>query len=70
MTAVDQAGNRVGRYRIVGTAGRQLTSFSMSSSVEIIVVPGRKVTDELALALGISTEWLWDYYYAARGGGG
>jgi hypothetical protein len=69
MTAIDQAGNKVARYRIVRKDGRQITSFSSSDSVEIIVHPGRRVTDELALALAISTEWLWNYYQASRGGG-
>lgn len=70
MTTVDQAGNSVARYRIVRKGGRQITSFSPTDSVEIIVHPGRKVTDQLALALAISIGWLWGYYRAARGGGG
>jgi hypothetical protein len=67
MTAVDQAGNRVARYRII--PGRQETWFSSSNSVEIIVHPGWKVTDELALALAISTEWLRSYFDYPSGGG-
>jgi hypothetical protein len=67
MTAVDQAGNRVARYRII--PGRQETWLSSSNSVEIIVHPGWKVTDELALALAISTEWLRSYFEIPSQGG-
>jgi hypothetical protein len=60
MTAVDQAGNRVARYRI---ADRDLrfgwkTLLGLSRSVEITVHPDWKLTDELALALAISAGWL------------
>jgi hypothetical protein len=41
MTAVDQAGNKVARYRII------------DSGLEITVNPGQKLTDELALAIAI-----------------
>lgn len=47
MTAVDQAGNRVARYRL---ADKRKALFGLSSSVEIAVNPGWKLTDELALA--------------------
>jgi hypothetical protein len=69
MTAVDQAGNRVARYRLVRKGGRQITSFSLSDSVEIIVHPGRKMTDELALAFAMSAEWLRSYFDYPSGGG-
>jgi hypothetical protein len=68
MTAVDQAGNRIARYRIVRKGGRQITLFSMSDSVEIIVHPGWKLTDELTLALAISSRWLWSYFETPGGG--
>ena len=63
MTAVDQAGNRVARYRL---ADKRKTLFGLSSSVEIAVNPGWKLTDELALALVISAKWLQPYF--ARSG--
>jgi len=60
MTAVDQAGNRVARYRFTDKSGRQLKWWS--GSVEIIVHPGRKLTDELALVLALSADWLRSYF--------
>ena len=61
MTAVDQAGNRVARYRLIPrTLGRDF--------VEITVHPSWKLTDELALTLVISAGWLEPYL--ARPGGG
>jgi hypothetical protein len=69
MTAVDQAGNRVARYRILkkGLDPRRKTSFGLSHPKEITVHPGRKLTDELKLALAISPEWL-SSYFATLGG--
>ena len=60
MTAVDQAGNRVARYRIADRDPRfgWKSLLGLSRSVEIIVHPGWKLTDELALALVISAGWL------------
>jgi hypothetical protein len=51
MTAVDQAGNRVARYRIID-----------KRSTEIIVNPGWKLTDELTLAIAISASQLDTYF--------
>jgi hypothetical protein len=50
MTAVDQAGNRVARYRILdkGLDPGWKSSFGLSHSIEITVHPGQKLTDELA----------------------
>jgi hypothetical protein len=67
MTAVDQAGNTVARYRFIDNAGHQSSVWS-SRMEEIIVHPGRKLTDELALALAASAGWL-DSYFARPGGG-
>lgn len=63
MTAVDQAGNRVARYRFA----RKL-SWS-PNSVEIIVHPRQTLTGELALALALSADWLGSYFYRPGGGG-
>jgi hypothetical protein len=41
MTAVDQAGNKLARYRFTGSW----------KSVEIVVHPGQRLTDELTLAI-------------------
>jgi DivIVA domain-containing protein len=64
MTAVDQAGNKVARYRIIRP------NFLPSGPVEIIVHPDWKLTDELALAVVISAPWLSSYFARPRGGGG
>lgn len=66
MTAVDQAGNRVARYRITDKPGRQKEQ--SRSPVEIIVHPGQKLTNELALALALSADWLRSYFERPRGG--
>ena len=69
MTAVDQAGNRVARYRLTGKSGRPKKSLSWSEgSVEIVVHPGQKLTDELALALALSADWLRRYFARPEGG--
>jgi hypothetical protein len=51
MTAVDQAGNRVARYRIID-----------KRSTEITVNPGWKLTDELTLAIAVSASQLDSYF--------
>jgi hypothetical protein len=53
MTAVDQAGNRVARYR---------RSADGWGSVEIVVHPDRNLADELILAIAISAHWLGSYF--------
>ena len=53
MTAVDQAGNRVARYRRL-TEGWE--------TVEIAVHPDRNLTDELVLAIAISAYWCDCYF--------
>jgi DivIVA domain-containing protein len=53
MTAVDQAGNRVARYR---------RSAEGWGSVEIAVHPDRDLADELVLAIAISARWLGSYF--------
>jgi hypothetical protein len=52
MTAVDQAGNKVARYRFGG----------WRKPIEIMVHPAHQLTDELALALAVSTPWIGDYF--------
>jgi hypothetical protein len=64
MTAVDQAGNRIARYRIIdkGLDPGRKTSYGLSKSVEIMVHPGCELTDELAVAIVISAPWLRSYF--------
>jgi hypothetical protein len=54
MTAVDQAGNRIVRYRDIGG--------SRNRKAEIIVNPGWGLADELVLAIAISASWLESYF--------
>jgi hypothetical protein len=63
MTAVDQARNRVARYRITR---KGLTA--TPGLVEITVHPDQTLTDELLLAIAISAPWLGAYFQ--EGGGG
>ncbi len=63
MTAVDQAGNRVVRYRNIG-AGYMLGR----EKIEITVHPDRDLTDELMLAITISAPWLIPYFDTPGGG--
>jgi len=67
MTAVDQEANRVARYRIVDKSGRQQEF--LRGPVEIFVHPGQKLTNELALALALSADWLASYFDRPGGGG-
>jgi hypothetical protein len=57
MTAVDQSGNKVARYRLA----RKETG--LRRRVEITVHPGQQLTDELALALALSAPWLSSYFH-------
>jgi len=63
MTAVDEAGNRVARYR---NPFRPL----FRDPVEITVHPDWELTDQRALALAISAGWLRSYFSTPGGGGG
>jgi hypothetical protein len=63
MTAVDQGGNEVAWYRVIGPG-------FFTWPVEIIVHPGQQLTDELALAIVISASWLSRYFARQTGGGG
>ena len=62
MTAVDQAGNKVARYR--GTRSYP------TETVAITVHPDRQLTDELVLAVAISAPWLVSYFANPSSGGG
>jgi len=58
MTAVDQAGIRVIRYRLVGNGRESLT--------EVAVHPGRTLTDELVIAIAASAPFLSGYFSSAH----
>jgi DivIVA domain-containing protein len=52
MTAVDQAGSKVARYRFAGTR----------KTIEIAVHPDHRLTQELTLAIAVSAPWIDDYF--------
>jgi DivIVA domain-containing protein len=59
MTAVDESGNKIARYRHAADDIDPLTSWD---DIAITVHPGQELTDELALAIAISTQWLDSYF--------
>lgn len=59
MTAVDEAGNKVARYRFTGSR----------KTMEIAVHPDHRLTDELELAITVSAPWADDYFRREAGGG-
>ena len=63
MTAVDQAGNKVARYRLA----RNETG--LWKRVEITVHPGQQLTDELTLVIALSAPFLRSYFRPEGGGG-
>jgi DivIVA domain-containing protein len=70
MTAVDQAGNKVARYRMIGTIPRISSLIpGLWKAIEITAHPGQQLTDELVLALVISAPWLASYFDQPGGGG-
>jgi DivIVA domain-containing protein len=62
MAAVDQAGNKVARYRLVRYQN------SLRTTTEITVHPDQRLTDELVLAIAASAPWLSSYFSEAGGG--
>jgi DivIVA domain-containing protein len=57
MTAVDQAGNKIARYRLIrdgGSVWRTIYGGSVWRTTEITVHPDQRLTDELALAITAS----------------
>jgi hypothetical protein len=61
MTAVDQAGNKVARYRVAPDDNNAWT-------VQISVHPDRQLTDELTLAIAVSAPFLRSYFIPPTGG--
>jgi DivIVA domain-containing protein len=61
MTAVDQAGNKVARYRFTRRP------FFAGATMEITVHPGQPLTDELVLAIAISAPWVHRYFNTGGG---
>lgn len=64
MTAVDQDGTKVARYRAPGKDPEH-----PRDEVEITVHPDLELTDELVLAVAVSAPWLRTYFYKPTGGG-
>ena len=63
MTAEDQAGNKVARYRLAVDETRR------REMVQITVHPGQQLTDELTLVIALSVDWLRSYFRPSGGGG-
>jgi hypothetical protein len=52
MTGVDEAGNRIAKYR------------STRENTEILVHPSLGLTEELILAIAASAPWVKSYFYS------
>jgi hypothetical protein len=64
MTAVDQAGNKVARYRVIDSGHFDLMANpDQERTFEITVNPGQKLTDDLALALAIPAKGQLTTYF-------
>ena len=61
MTAVDQAGNKVIRFRRGGQ--------DRDHGTDVVVHPDRELTEELVLSIAMSAGWLHDYFQTSSGGG-
>ncbi len=57
MTAIDQDGIKVARYRLTG---------KFRATMEITVYPGHPLADELVLAIVISAGWLRPYFLTSE----
>jgi hypothetical protein len=66
MTAVDQDGNNVARYRLAPHRHQWWTD--VTNAVEIIVHPSLPLTEELGLTLALSAPWVASCF-ASEGGG-
>lgn len=72
MTAVDEAGHSIARYRTVSPDSilrRNSAEILDRHAIEIAVHPGRELTDELAIAITISGPWLRSYFSTPERGG-
>ena len=67
MTAVDQDGNKVARYRLAPAKHQWWTD--VTNTVEIIVHPSQRLTEELALVIALSAPFLRSYFRSSGGGG-
>jgi DivIVA domain-containing protein len=64
MTAVDQDGGQVARYRIARSG-----VLHGWNSIEVIIHPDRRLTDELALAVAVTAPWISSFFQSSGGGG-
>ncbi len=71
MTAVDQAGNKVARYRDTSRHLHPATVRKVrADTVEIAVHPEQELTLQLILAIAISAPLVAQYFVRSGGGGG
>jgi hypothetical protein len=71
MTAVDQAGNAIARYRsrIIVTSRHPTWYRSSKRVIDVTVHPDWELTDQRALAIAVSAPWLGSYFVQPSGGG-
>jgi DivIVA domain-containing protein len=62
MTAVDEGGNKIARYRLA------LNETGWRKIVEITVHPDQQLTGELVLVIALSAPWLRSYLQQSQGG--
>ena len=67
MTAVDEEGNKVVRYR---QAKRRTVQTRSAGKLEVVVNPAQEVTLDLLLLVAVSSGFLLTEYRARPGGGG
>lgn len=67
MTAVDQAGRKVARYRIASRRGSK--NSKKWREIEITVHPDQQLTDELVLTLALTAPWISEFFESSGGGG-
>jgi DivIVA domain-containing protein len=63
MTAVDEAGNKIARYR---HASDDIFRYSSWDDIAISVHPDQDLTTELVVAITVSTQWLDSYFNFQR----
>jgi len=70
MTAVDQEGNKVVRYRQAKQRLGRTTQTRSAAKIEAVVNPAYKVTPDILLVIAVSSGFLLTEYRARPGGGG
>jgi hypothetical protein len=71
MTALDQAGRKVARYRITSRSPSKNSrrAFKKWREIEITFHPDQQLTDELLLTLALTAPWISESFDSSGGGG-